>query len=330
MPVFKEVDELIKKGDSLIKIINADIKKKNPEDVRLLKEIKYPATERVRPYTAESKGKQYDREWVLNPKDVDRTDRTKMENPPYGKRELSHPQGAAKPEGWGYTQKTATSLLPPNGKMRFAGGDRSYIVGLMFDVNKCELKDEKYIFEASARTVTRWWIKQKGKDALWDYREFSQKSIPLKELKKKLEDGAHKGKIPKCVNEILACVSKEALCGLFITHEDPNERLNVIRVHHFILDYLGIDLPILIFNKDKEDGYREYTVDEQKKDMLSGHEIVRQSLSDAASGGGAPKNSEEKKVIEIKGLLDQIAELNNKIAKKSESQILADRKTPKA
>ena len=60
-----------------------------------------------------------------------------------------------------YTRKTAMSLVPKSGKMAPYESENSNatVTGLLFDVHKSDLKDEKYVFADDAETDSRWWIK---------------------------------------------------------------------------------------------------------------------------------------------------------------------------
>ena len=72
-----------------------------------------------------------------------------------GRRQLKGPRGAPKP-GRKFTKKEAVTLLPSNGKTHFF--DLKFPVGLLFNLDACDLKQEKYIWKWNVRSNDRPWV----------------------------------------------------------------------------------------------------------------------------------------------------------------------------
>jgi hypothetical protein len=149
-----------------------------------------------------------------------------------------------------YTKKTATSLLPKNGRMNFFNLDGT-TVGLLFDVNECRL-DPKYIFNINAATSSAWWLSGSA---------FPQ-TTTLDEIRK-FQDNH----LQPYWNEILSRLSKESVMAIFTKQDFVTDRLNALHKKFLVKKHLGIDLPVLVITP--ETGHRIYNNAEQISDIAT-------------------------------------------------------------
>lgn len=199
-----------------------------------------------------------DREKYVNPRllnEAEVKDPTKIE---WIDRKVNSVRGLPKQVGWRFTKKMSTSLLPSNGKMYYYQDlTVKHAVGLLFDIEQCDLKDEKYIWSDSGLTDYRWWLKS-------DEHHTRRKSISLNELRLFLHGYAARNEIP-IHNEILACLSKDALQAVFAKSDNLIDRLNALKVQIKLHKELGRELPILIIDPEKTP--RIYSTEEQLADI---------------------------------------------------------------
>jgi hypothetical protein len=146
---------------------------------------------------------------------------------------------------YNYTRKTATSLLPPSGKMApYDSEDPNLTVtGLLFDLHKSDLRDEKYIFTKDARTVDRWWIGDEQTSIIPNDAE----SIGLKELKQQQTEHSY--------NEILTGVNLEGIVGVFYSSKDTRkglDKLQGIARRQLIRNKAGRAVPLLEISSSEE------------------------------------------------------------------------------
>lgn len=141
-----------------------------------------------------------------------------------------------------YTKKTATTLLPSNGKMHLAQGNSS--VGFLFDITRCNLKKERFIWKQYAGTngrrystrdknkTTRDKTTRYGDTDLAGLRQFNQSNVDSNRILNH--------------NEILACVTKNALRGIFCHNDNAYDRVNAIIKNFLLKCTLDLDLPVLV------------------------------------------------------------------------------------
>lgn len=190
-------------------------------------------------------------------------------------------RGRARPDMWlkhylslsllpMYTKKTSVSLAPKDGMMAYFGG-RDDAVGIAFDLEKLDLKDEKYVFTDDAWTNLKWWWQSKQQErAMW-----GRRSITIQELRNTNRISRLQSKVPEH-NEILAGVSKEALLAIIVSTKNRATRINALLRKLIIKRELGIDLPILIMGTLNKHGPgineepqipKEYSVEQQIVDL---------------------------------------------------------------
>ena len=139
--------------------------------------------------------------------------------------------------GYGFTKKTAVTLIPRNGKIHLFRADREHQLGLMFNLNHCYLKDEKYIWTANASSDSRYWL---GSD--WIH---CRRSVGLQGLKDSLRTKESNFVGPEH-NEMLIGLSAQALSSIVVTRPELlATRLNALRFQSYVQWKLHKKLPIV-------------------------------------------------------------------------------------
>ena len=157
-----------------------------------------------------------------------------------------------------YTKKMAVSLLPPHGKIKLFF-EKGTSIGFVFDLSKCHLKNEKYVWYRNANSNSKWWIK----GAVSAPRLIP--SVPLEQLQKQLSEFAASNRVPEH-NELLIGLTSQALEAILIDGDSLVLRLYAIKIRYYCKQALGVDLPILrISTTDKP---MPYSVIEQYKDYF--------------------------------------------------------------
>ena len=118
---------------------------------------------------------------------------------------------------YNYTSKTATSLLPKSGRVSPYGEPKGTVTGLLFDLHRSDLRDEKYIFPSDAATDSRKWIfspqKTQFSGALLEP-EMAVDYLPLDRLKAR-EASEY--------NEVLAGLKPDGIVGVFYSSGDSDD-----------------------------------------------------------------------------------------------------------
>lgn len=186
---------LIQEGNALVKTFNPNLKNFN----HLLAQLKDP--ENIRPI--EKLGK-----------DTDRTKVYRADSNRVIVRQLTGARGRSKKTT--YTKKTATSLLPTHGQMWLFNGigyDKNTI-GLLFDINQCDIKPY-YYFKKNIASVTKWWVGER-------ITQNNENFISSQALKKELSRPLNPDQILPH-NEILA---KLQICAVKAAFTLINKKLN--------------------------------------------------------------------------------------------------------
>lgn len=200
---------------------------------------------------------------------------------------------------WGYTKKTATTLLPRDGKMYLFPA--SYGIGILFDINECWLGESKaglpagvkdsyleiqrfngkYIFYNNEVTDGAWWLFRGS------YSTDLPRAVTLDELRQYNETARKKGKVLHH-NEILSKLGHGSFSvkALFAPVEDITTRLNVQRIQLLVQLELSLSkLHLLVVTPTKSS--RIYSELEQIKDIFLAlsrdgiqHEIAKRLVTE--------------------------------------------------
>lgn len=163
-----------------------------------------------------------------------------------------------------FTKKTSTTLIPADGKMHLFTPKHGDSVGLLFDLEQCHLKDEKYIFAENANTDSKFWLKDKNLDEREQAKRIPQ-AISLKDLQDQLANDRLKGIIPSW-NELNIGLKKDAMVAVFATSHERHARLKALHAKFQIKQKLGIDLPVLIITP--KNGVQSYHAEWQQYDLM--------------------------------------------------------------
>lgn len=188
---------------------------------------------------------------------IDRTKVYDPKNKQWIQRQI-HDQRGHDQEGVEFTKKMSTTLLPADGKM-YLYITNKHSVGLIYDLNKCDTLNEKYIFLRNANTNKRWWIHNNlGNNTLIN-------SVSIKVIRHYNKRNRLKGVIPKH-NELLVLVSLNAIIGIFSPRDHITSRLNALSRKFYVRDNLHIDIPLFIITPDR--GTQVYTENQQIDDLV--------------------------------------------------------------
>ena len=168
-------------------------------------------------------------------------------------RRLIGVRGSEKPTP--YIKKTATTLLPADGKMALFGQGIG-TVGLLWDLRYCDLKEEKYTFAQNAGTRI---LKRK----LW---QGAPNSIGIAAIRE-CNDRARESNRVLENNEVLTSPSRQGLRAIVVTGDSFESRINALRIQHYIQATYDIDLPLLIQSEHRP--VKEYSFQKQLKDIES-------------------------------------------------------------
>lgn len=202
---------------------------------------------------------------------------------------------------YSHTLKTAVSLLPPTGMVSLYTEAAEIVVGLIYDIQKCQIKD-KYIFSAHARTSGKWWRTpdDESPPMFFELSASSQLAMSAQENKmyratvdmlKQLSKHGVGG-----YNELLVGVSKESLVGVFYSLKGKENqllsRLTARARQRLVYKQLAIELPIFAIGQ----GIKEYTDQEIKQDLeelaAEKSEEAKGALEILSKRAGKPKNLE--------------------------------------
>lgn len=234
--------KVINQGNGLVKTVASPANDNQHWDF-LFKQLKNP--EKERPFLPLPIS--LDQTKVFNPKTRQTITRTRTTS-----------RGA--PKATPFIKKTAATLLPADGKMILYGQGVEN-VGILWDVNYCHLKSEKYTFR---KNVGSDGLKKK----LW---VGAPQSVGIDQLRQQNER-AREAWTTREHNEILASPSKQAVRAIFATADNLDARLNALRIQQYIAkDEIGLTLPLLIQTSTRP--IKEYSLEQQIKDI----DVLRQS-----------------------------------------------------
>jgi ankyrin repeat protein len=176
------------------------------------------------------------------------------------------------PQNARYTKKTPTTLVPPDGKMRYFDQDSLESVGIGFVITKnlerklVNIKD-KFIFSTNIRSKDSPWIYDKTK---YNNTKASPKlkSTTLDAIREYHRNCIKENIIPEW-NEIIASPSAEAVAFLQVSKDRLFCRINMLSKQLLVQKKLGIKLPLLIMGGDTE--IKEYTLIKQLEDITEVH-----------------------------------------------------------
>lgn len=162
-----------------------------------------------------------------------------------------------------YTKKTSVTLLPTDGKIHlFKPTDPRYQddIALLFNLQDCDHKDEKYVFLRNVNSNKRWWLKRRN------VAESAQVTVPgttLSNLRNYLSESRSNNIIPEA-DEILLGVSRKSLIGVAATKNDLFSRLNALAKQNLIKTRLNKIVPVFILTP--QNGITVYSEDQQISD----------------------------------------------------------------
>src|SRR3990167_5051992 len=187
---------------------------------------------------------------------LDGVERTRYFNPKTGEWRVRHvnpERGQQKPDAK-FTKKTAVTLVPPSGRIKLYGTEHG--IGILFDSNKCRIKD-KYVFDKNIFSATRWWLS--------GVKGTLERSVTLNDIRMQQIKAEQENKILEW-NEILPGLSADAVIGIIVPKDDVLRRLSAQYRRLILRNVLQIDVPILIMTPDTP--VHEYTEEMQLKDLL--------------------------------------------------------------
>lgn len=159
-----------------------------------------------------------------------------------------------------FTKKTATSLLPVNGKMDFYRHADEPCLGVILDIEACYLKGEKYIFSANINSDNKPWLfpDVNGRGRMND------KFTSLKEIRDYQRQLPAEASAEQ--NEVLAAVAKKAIVGIFFTESTQSHRLAALHKQALLYRELILDVPILHLGE----AVIKYSVPQIRNDIQAG------------------------------------------------------------
>lgn len=177
-----------------------------------------------------------------------------LSNSHYSERQPQRDAYAAVP-----IKKTAMSLAAPDGIMGLF--NRNYTVGFLFDLNRCNTKQERYIFTCNMRTRDCGWL---GHSPQSHYRNTTN-TATLAELHSKQQQNRRNGSEWSNHTEQLIAPTKQALAAITATFDDSHGRLCAAMVADYVEARLGLRLPMFVMT-----GYsviRDYSDAEFREDV---------------------------------------------------------------
>lgn len=188
-----------------------------------------------------------------------------------------------------HTVMTSTTLLAIDGKMKLFGASHHPAIGLLFDIRMSDLVGENFVFNTDTLTFNDWWHNPHATRYHKDFKGFTVDGlIKDQKLNENVDHIREYG-------EILAGVSASGLVGIIFQPavdvyqsnvkdmDYYEERLNLIYRKLYIATLIGRHLPIIIYDANK--GVHQYTIDEQREDLLEmtsrypNHAILKALLS---------------------------------------------------
>ncbi len=183
-----------------------------------------------------------------------------------------HIRGQDKPKGYRYTKKTSVSLYHPgrtDTKSYYGIESMVAALGLLFDVDELNRKGDRYVFRQNVVTnlkTTLTAVKGKKPPAYDHY-------FPFDQLKRSYVAMWQQGQTPAHWSEMLFCLCKEALIGIFEPKNHFSARINAIIRKQQLIKQLEISVPIIISNTQANaqpltEHYFEYTQQLQWLDIF--------------------------------------------------------------
>lgn len=170
-----------------------------------------------------------------------------------------------------HTCMTSTSLLPRDGKMELFGtNSHTGNIGLLFDVRKCDLKGERFVFKEDACSDNNWWFDPNAKAFQARFRGYTINEMRAEAKLEETVEG-HRD-----YNEVKAGVNANALSAILLQPTIPSnahseqgllDRFNAIYRKIYVAGLLNRHIPIIIVDANR--GIKEYTLEEQTKDLES-------------------------------------------------------------
>lgn len=182
-------------------------------------------------------------------------------------RQVNAEQGQAKP-GATHTKKTATTLLPPDGKIHLF--QKKYGVLLVWDINSCKIKPD-FIYEKNIGSNEKKWVGI-GEDV---YNQLPADQLPtpttldaIRSSHKKIIESRstpqNEDAVPRW-NEIDCGLSANAVIAIAAPENDLLRRLNIQYRRLVTYQKLDIDVALLIITPQK--GVQVYTETMQLQDL---------------------------------------------------------------
>lgn len=156
-----------------------------------------------------------------------------------------------------HTLKTATSLLPPEPQYMEVFDDDA--IGFLWDIEACNIKNEKYVFAKNAIT----------NDCFWFIDYSNQNNLePISSLAavRANNNKAVAEKNTLLWNEILACLPKRRIDAVFAAIDTPDARLRAWEVMLYAKEILKLDkdIPVLVIQSSFFDPHPDPTDPDQR------------------------------------------------------------------
>jgi hypothetical protein len=196
-----------------------------------------------------------------------------------------------------HTAKTATSLIPPDPRyMELFFCDDG--IGFMWDINDCDIKQEKYVFFENAGTDSCFWLDLDSDEKIGFLKQrLEHDFLATIDLLRERNIAAIKKDQPISWNEVLVGLPKGKLNAVFATQDVRSARLRALRAMQRAKEKLNLqdDFPVLIlqpyFEEESEDAkqdhkprrpgvFRFYQPQEQEADLKA--ELAEQQAQQAS------------------------------------------------
>ncbi len=172
---------------------------------------------------------------------------------------ILHARGSAKDSI--YTKKMSTTLLPTDGCVNLFTHGNYISVGILFDLTKCHLKQNKYIFNQRVNTDERFWLRRVTQP---ESQQIVPANLSLDILKASLALARVKNQIPE-MNELLVGFSRAAVIGVFARNNNLFERLVAYRHRAHIKALLNKSVPVFILSSQRP--YQSLSEEAIRKDI---------------------------------------------------------------
>ncbi len=204
-----------------------------------------------------------------------------------------------------HTAKTATSLLPPEPEYMMVFGDD--MIGYLWDIDACDLKDERYVWETDGGSDACYWISPNPTNFK------PEDVVPVAPISRLRENNLEAVKEKKTIwwNELDIGLPKRRIDAMFASRDTLELRLrawNQMLRDKKRLQFVK-DIPLFVIQSDREDGlgavFRVYGASERVEDLKAANAILQNPPGDMSTY----------KVALLRAVVNGItAELNPKIA----------------